>query len=160
VEYALATSGLAPHLLTLEITETTLMRSSELSAVRLAALKALGVKLAIDDFGTGYCSLAYLRQFPVDAIKIDRSFVASMEDSVEGASLVRTIVQLGRDLGLETVAEGIETSSQLHRLQVEECVAGQGYLLGRPLDVAAVTLLVSGDPSLAGTGSAARLEPA
>jgi EAL domain-containing protein (putative c-di-GMP-specific phosphodiesterase class I) len=101
------------------------------------------VKLAIDDFGTGYCSLAYLQQFPVDAIKIDQSFVASMEDSPEGASLVHTIVQLGRDLGLDTVAEGIETASQLQHLQNEHCVAGQGYLLGRPLGVEAVSALLA-----------------
>jgi EAL domain-containing protein (putative c-di-GMP-specific phosphodiesterase class I) len=124
--------------LTIEITETTLMQDTELSAMRLRALKRAGVKLAIDDFGTGYCSLAYLQQFPVDSLKIDRSFVSQMASSVEGAALVRTIVQMGRDLNLDTLAEGIETPEQLTRLQVEECKSGQGYLFARPLAVEAL----------------------
>jgi diguanylate cyclase (GGDEF)-like protein len=138
VERTLVLSGLQPRLLTIEITETTLMQDTELSAMRLRALKRAGVKLAIDDFGTGYCSLAYLQQFPVDSLKIDRSFVSQMASSVEGAALVRTIVQMGRDLNLDTLAEGIETPEQLTRLQVEECKSGQGYLFARPLAVEAL----------------------
>ncbi len=144
VERTLAASGLEPRLLTIEITETTLMQDTKLSAMRLRALKQAGVKLAIDDFGTGYCSLAYLQQFPVDSLKIDRSFVSQMESSAEGAALVRTIVQMGRDLNLDTLAEGIETTEQLTRLQLEECKSGQGYLFARPLAVAALEELLGG----------------
>jgi diguanylate cyclase (GGDEF)-like protein len=144
VERTLAASGLEPRLLTIEITETTLMQDTELSAMRLRGLKRAGVKLAIDDFGTGYCSLAYLQQFPVDSLKIDRSFVSQMESSAEGAALVRTIVQMGRDLNLDTLAEGIETTEQLTRLQLEECKSGQGYLFARPLAVAALEELLGG----------------
>ncbi|MGD0808153.1 MAG: bifunctional diguanylate cyclase/phosphodiesterase [Acidimicrobiales bacterium] len=144
VERTLAASGLEPRLLTIEITETTLMQDTKLSAMRLRGLKRAGVKLAIDDFGTGYCSLAYLQQFPVDSLKIDRSFVSQMETSAEGAALVRTIVQMGRDLNLDTLAEGIETAGQLTRLQMEECKSGQGYLFARPLAVAALEELFAG----------------
>jgi diguanylate cyclase (GGDEF)-like protein len=144
VERTLAVSGLQPRLLTIEITETTLMQDAQLSALRLRALKRAGVKLAIDDFGTGYCSLAYLQQFPVDSLKIDRSFVSQMGSSAEGAALVRTIVQMGRDLNLDTLAEGIETTEQLTRLQLEECKSGQGYLFARPLAVAALEELLAG----------------
>ncbi len=114
VERTLELSGLEPPLLTIEITETTLMQDATLSALRLRALKRAGVKLAIDDFGTGYCSLAYLQQFPVDSHKIDRSFVSRMESSAEGAALIHTIVQMARDLNLGPVAEGIETSRTAH----------------------------------------------
>jgi diguanylate cyclase (GGDEF)-like protein len=144
VERTLGVSGLQPRLLTIEITETTLMQDAKLSALRLRALKRAGVKLAIDDFGTGYCSLAYLQQFPIDSLKIDRSFVSQMGSSAEGAALVRTIVQMGRDLNLDTLAEGIETTEQLTRLQLEECKSGQGYLFARPLAVAALEELFEG----------------
>ena len=144
VEQTLALSGLQPRLLTIEITETTLMQDTQLSATRLRGLKRLGVTLAIDDFGTGYCSLAYLQQFPVDSLKIDRSFVSRMESSAEGAALIHTIVQMARDLNLSTVAEGIETAEQLTRLRLEECKNGQGYLFARPLTVAALDELFAG----------------
>jgi len=142
VEGALARAGLSPGLLTIEITETTLMRDALLSARRLSALKEIGVKVAIDDFGTGYCSLAYLQQFPVDTLKIDQSFVSRLESSTEGAALVRTILQMGRDLNLETLAEGIETPGQLARLRSESCTNGQGYLLAHPLSAAAMDALI------------------
>jgi EAL domain-containing protein (putative c-di-GMP-specific phosphodiesterase class I) len=129
----LADTGLDPGLLTLEITETMLMRDAPTSAQQLHALKELGVRIAIDDFGTGYSSLAYLQQFPVDALKIDRSFIQGIEDSPESAALIRTLVQLGKALGIETVAEGIEQQSQLELLQREGCDSGQGYLFARPL---------------------------
>jgi len=144
VEQTLALSGLPPRLLTIEITETTLMQDTRLSATRLRGLKRLGVTLAIDDFGTGYCSLAYLQQFPVDSLKIDRSFVSQMGSSAEGAALIHTIVQMARDLNLNTVAEGIETAEQLTRLRLEECQSGQGYLFARPLTVAALDELFAG----------------
>jgi diguanylate cyclase (GGDEF)-like protein len=146
VQHALDSSGLSPQSLTIEITETTLMRDTELSTLRLRALKQLGINLAIDDFGTGYCSLAYLQQFPVDSLKIDQSFVSLMETSPEGAALIHTIVQMGRDLNLETLAEGIETPAQLARLRLEECTNGQGFLFARPLEVSALDDLIASLP--------------
>ncbi|HSO93409.1 MAG TPA: bifunctional diguanylate cyclase/phosphodiesterase [Candidatus Dormibacteraeota bacterium] len=133
------TSGLEPEALTLEITETVLMRDAEAAASRLRALKALGVRLAIDDFGTGYSSLAYLHQFPVDALKIDRSFMSGISSSTEAAALLHTLVGLGKALGLETLGEGVEEQAQLEQLQREECDSGQGFLYARPLDVEAIT---------------------
>jgi diguanylate cyclase (GGDEF)-like protein len=138
VRSALAQSELDPQALTLEITETTLMRDAEATARRLHALKELGLRIAIDDFGTGYSSLAYLRQFPADALKIDRSFISGIAASKESAALVHTLVQLGRQLDIETLAEGIEDQSQLQALQREHCDHGQGFLFSRPLDVGAV----------------------
>jgi len=135
VEGALSRSGLDPEALTLEITESTLMRNVEETARRLAAVKQLGVRIAIDDFGTGYSSLAHLQQFPVDALKIDRSFIAGLNDNKEGETLMHTLVQLGKALSLETFAEGIEQHQQLSKLRGEDCESGQGFLYSRPLDV-------------------------
>jgi diguanylate cyclase (GGDEF)-like protein len=137
VEGALSDSGLAPEALTIEITETTLMRNVEETARRLAAVKRLGVRIAIDDFGTGYSSLAHLQRFPVDALKIDRSFIAGLSQNKEGETLIHTLVQLGKALSIETFAEGIEQQQQLSKLRDEDCDSGQGFLFARPLDVAA-----------------------
>ena len=142
VQHALAESGLRPGSLTLEITETVLMRDADASVRHLHALKALGVRIAIDDFGTGYSSLAYLRQFPVDALKIDRSFISGVASNPEAKALIHTLVQLGKSLGIETLAEGIEESSQLDHLQREACDSGQGYLFARPLAADAVSELL------------------
>jgi diguanylate cyclase (GGDEF)-like protein len=138
VRLALLTSGLPAASLTLEITETAIMKDVAAVVPRLAALKATGVRIAIDDFGTGYSSLAYLQQFPIDTLKIDRSFISAMAESPESAALVRTLVQLGKALGLETLAEGIEELDQYSQLEREQCDSGQGYLYARPLDVEAV----------------------
>jgi diguanylate cyclase (GGDEF)-like protein len=135
VEDALSESGLDPGALTLEITETTLMRNAEETARRLSAIKALGVRIAIDDFGTGYSSLAHLQKFPVDALKIDRSFIARLTENPEGETLIHTLVQLGKALSIETLAEGIEHQRELSLLQDEQCDSGQGFLYARPLDV-------------------------
>ncbi len=108
IEEALSQSGLDPEALTIEITETTLMRNIEETARRLAQVKQLGVRIAIDDFGTGYSSLAHLQRFPVDALKIDRSFILGPKHNPEGETLIRTLVQLGKSLAIETFAEGIE----------------------------------------------------
>jgi EAL domain-containing protein (putative c-di-GMP-specific phosphodiesterase class I) len=143
VEDALDHSGLDPAALIIEVTETTLMRDTDATVRRLKLLKDLGVRVAIDDFGTGYSSLAYLRRFPVDALKIDRSFVSGMADSTESSALIHTLVQLGRTLGIETLAEGIEESWQLESLQREHCDQGQGFLFARPLEPGAVEELVA-----------------
>jgi diguanylate cyclase (GGDEF)-like protein len=136
VEGALAHSGLDPKALTIEITETTLMRNVEETACRLAQVKALGVRIAIDDFGTGYSSIAHLQRFPVDALKIDRSFISGMRDNLEGETLIQTLVQLGKALSIETFAEGIEQPQELSVLRDQDCDSGQGFLFARPLDVA------------------------
>jgi diguanylate cyclase (GGDEF)-like protein len=137
VEHALAESGLQAAALTLEITETTLMRDAQETVRRLTEIKALGVRVAIDDFGTGYSSLAHLRQFPVDALKIDRSFITGLAHNLEGETLVHTLVQLGKALSIETIAEGIEQPSELSLLRGEECDGGQGFLYAKPLDASA-----------------------
>jgi EAL domain-containing protein (putative c-di-GMP-specific phosphodiesterase class I) len=131
---ALRESGVDPALLTLEITESALMHDVPAAARRLGELKMLGVRLAIDDFGTGYSSLAYLRQFPVDALKIDRSFISSLGSSAEAAAIIQTLVQLGKTLRIDTLAEGIEDHDQLQHLQRARCDHGQGFLFARPLD--------------------------
>jgi diguanylate cyclase (GGDEF)-like protein len=133
VQAALDETGLEPGKLTLEITEATLMSDTAAAVARLAELKDLGVRLAIDDFGTGYSTLAYLRQFPVDILKIDRMFVEALADSHESTVLVRSLVQLGKTLGLQVVAEGIEHGHQLRHLQQDLCDVGQGFLYSRPL---------------------------
>jgi EAL domain-containing protein (putative c-di-GMP-specific phosphodiesterase class I) len=138
VQAALMASGLPAECLTLEITETMLMRDALRSELQLRELKALGVRIAIDDFGTGYCSLGYLQDFPVDALKIDRSFITDISSSPEAGALIHTLVQLGKTLGIETYAEGIEIRSQLQHLQNEECDSGQGYLFARPLSADAL----------------------
>ena len=133
VSAALAGSGLDPAALTLEITETALMRDPAATAEVLAALKGLGVRIAVDDFGTGYSSMAYLRQFPVDALKIDRSFISGGAATKESDALIHTLIQLGKALDLETVGEGIEETAQLRHLQCEQCDSGQGFLFARPM---------------------------
>ncbi|HVC06472.1 MAG TPA: EAL domain-containing protein [Solirubrobacterales bacterium] len=133
VEEALTLSGLDPTMLTIEITETTLMSNAEETARRLASLKDLGVRIAVDDFGTGYSSLAHLRQFPVDVLKIDRSFISQLAEGSEGEILLHTLVQLGKALSIETTAEGIERPQDLSRIKSEECNNGQGFLFTRPL---------------------------
>ncbi len=133
VSNALITSGLEPSMLILEVTESSLMRDSVATVARLNQLKQLGVKVAIDDFGTGYSSLAYLRQFPVDVLKIDRSFVADMSRSPDAAALIHTLIELGHTLGLQTLAEGIETHEQLEGLRAEGCDHGQGFLFSGPV---------------------------
>ncbi len=137
IEGALTESGLDPGALTIEITETALMRNIEDTARRLTAIKKLGVRIAIDDFGTGYSSLAHLQKFPVDALKIDRSFISGMTSNQEGETLIHTLVQLGKALSLETFAEGIEQQQELSVLRDEDCDNGQGFLYARPLDAAA-----------------------
>jgi predicted signal transduction protein with EAL and GGDEF domain len=138
---ALADSGLDPSLLTLELTESVLMRDADATIQRLQALRDLGVKLAIDDFGTGYSSMAYLRRFPVDVLKIDRSFIGAMARSPEARSLIHTLVQLGKTLGLDTLAEGIEDNTQLEELQRQQCEYGQGFYYSRPVSASAVEAL-------------------
>jgi diguanylate cyclase (GGDEF)-like protein len=131
---ALQASGVDPGSITIEITETALMRDVGAASERLKQIKALGVRIAIDDFGTGSSSLAYLRQFSADLLKIDRTFIAEMGDSTESAAIIHTLVELGERLGIETLAEGIEEPGQLRQLRDERCDRGQGFLFAHPLD--------------------------
>jgi diguanylate cyclase (GGDEF)-like protein/PAS domain S-box-containing protein len=131
VRDALQAAGLAPERLTLEITESVLTQDTEAVLIQLTALKALGVSLAIDDFGTGYSSLSYLRRFPIDILKIDKSFIDSVAD--RGSALVKAIVNMGDSLHMTTVAEGIEHATQAAVLHELGCDIGQGYLFARPV---------------------------
>lgn len=130
---ALQISGLDPRRLTIEITESTVMRAPELALEKLNALKALGIKLAIDDFGTGYSSLSHLQYFPVDELKIDRSFVSRIDEGDRAAAFIRTIIALAKSLSVDVVAEGIEEPAQRAFLQSAGCDFGQGFLYSRPL---------------------------
>ncbi|SEO75679.1 PAS domain S-box-containing protein/diguanylate cyclase (GGDEF) domain-containing protein [Trujillonella endophytica] len=139
---ALAASGLPASALVLEVTETALVSDPERASECLAALRALGLRLALDDFGTGYSSLAHLRQFTVDVLKIDRSFVATIGDDGVMPPIVRGMIDLGRTLGLEIVAEGVETETQRRLLVEGSCDSAQGYLFARPLEPADASLLL------------------
>jgi diguanylate cyclase (GGDEF)-like protein/PAS domain S-box-containing protein len=144
VEVALSQSGLDPGALILEITESFLLDDTESAAVTLARLKALGVRIALDDFGTGYSSLAHLDRFPVDVLKIDKSFVDALESSdAERSSLVRAIVNLGMTLGLHVTAEGIEGHGQLASLRAMGCELGQGFLFAKPMDANALRATIT-----------------
>jgi diguanylate cyclase (GGDEF)-like protein/PAS domain S-box-containing protein len=148
VSSVLAATGLPPGLLTLELTESVLMQDAEAATAMLVDLKRLGVRLAIDDFGTGYSSLNYLRRFPIDELKIDRSFVSSLDDGPTQSAVVLSILRLSETLHLETVAEGIEEPSQLAVLRDLGADLGQGYFFARPLDVDAVTALIKANAPL------------
>jgi diguanylate cyclase (GGDEF)-like protein/PAS domain S-box-containing protein len=137
----LADAGLPPDALSLEVTERVLIEGAEPMISELAELRAAGIRLAIDDFGTGYASLAYLRELPVDIIKIDPSFVAGLGRDGTLALLTRTIVQVGHDLAIEVVAEGIERPEQLELLRAMGCGLGQGYLVARPMTAAGIAAL-------------------
>jgi EAL domain-containing protein (putative c-di-GMP-specific phosphodiesterase class I) len=142
VAAALAETGLPPSALTIELSERMLVEDAGLIADRLAELHDLGVKLAIDDFGTGYASLAHLRQLPADIIKIDPSFVSGLGQDPVLTMLTKTIVQVGRDLGMQVVAEGIEQSRQLAELREMGCGYGQGFLVARPMAAPGVESLI------------------
>ena len=148
VQEALTLSGIDPGSLIIEVTESTLMRDANATVSRLKKLKEIGVMVAIDDFGTGYSSLAYLRQFPVDVLKIDRSFVADMDGRADSSALIHTLVELGRTLGLVTLAEGIEHQGQLESLRSEQCDSGQGFMFSKPVppaDIEAILLRTQRD---------------
>ncbi|WP_432967770.1 putative bifunctional diguanylate cyclase/phosphodiesterase [Dactylosporangium sp. CA-233914] len=147
VASVLAATGLPAQRLCLEMTESVLMTDTEENLAVLLSLKDIGVRLAIDDFGTGYSSLSYLRRFPVDTLKIDRSFVERLSGAAPDAALARTIVQLGQSLGMATVAEGIEEYAQFLALRRMGCDLAQGYYFSRPLPAAEATRLLK-DPAV------------
>ena len=133
VASALATSGLAPHRLELEITEGVLLQENDANLATLHALRNLGLRISMDDFGTGYSSLSYLRAFPFDKIKIDRSFVSGKAAEGHSMAIIRAIASLGASFGMTTVAEGVETAEQMRRIREEGCTDVQGYLISRPI---------------------------
>ena len=137
-------SGLAPQFLEVEITESVLMRDAEATATTLKALKDMGVCIAMDDFGTGYSSLSYLKRFPIDTLKIDKSFTQDICANHDGASIVSAIAALGRSLDLSLVAEGVETPEQRAFLETQQCDRMQGYLLSRPLQSDQVARFLTG----------------
>lgn len=147
VDNALQRADLPPHLLTLELTESVLVASGERAEQQLNALKDRGVKLALDDFGTGYASLAYLQRLPVDIVKIDRSFTAKIDSGAADLALLEGIVGLGKALGLQLVAEGIERGAQQGIVQELGCHGAQGFHFGRPAPAAAATRALSVDPA-------------
>ncbi|MHB1353900.1 MAG: EAL domain-containing protein [Thiobacillus sp.] len=143
VEQALREEGIPPHHLELEITESTVMQDVEMTGDILAALDALGVRLAIDDFGTGYSSLAYLKRFPLNALKIDQAFIRDSAHDSNIAAIAEASISLGHKLGLEVVAEGVETAEQLAFLRTHECDLIQGFYFSRPLPADALTLFLA-----------------
>jgi EAL domain-containing protein (putative c-di-GMP-specific phosphodiesterase class I) len=143
VRAALADSGLSPARLQLEVTENVLIDDAALAVEHLEELRALGVRIALDDFGTGYSSLSYVRRFPLDELKIDRSFVDRIAQADGDSALVCTIATLAEQLGLRLVAEGIEREEQVAALQTLHCEFGQGFLFARPLESEALAALLS-----------------
>lgn len=139
----LATTGAPPARLALEITESVVLGDISQAAAKLARLQALGIRVALDDFGTGYSSLTYLSRLPLDQIKIDQSFVAHLPEDANDAMLARTIIAMGRGLGMEVLAEGVETVAQLDFLKEHGCDSFQGYLIARPMPVAGFETLLA-----------------
>ena len=135
-------TGVAAAALKLEITESAVMENADLAIEVLKQLRQLGCQLSIDDFGTGYSSLSYLHKFPIDMLKVDRSFVSTMEDGSENGEIVRTVIALAKTLGLSVVAEGIESIHQLHQLRILGCEYGQGFLFARPVPAEEATALL------------------
>jgi diguanylate cyclase (GGDEF)-like protein/PAS domain S-box-containing protein len=142
IKAILADTGIDPRGLKLEITESVVMENIETTTALLWKLRELGLRLSIDDFGTGYSSLSYLHRFPIDTLKIDRSFVSRMVDNNENMEIVRTIVMLAKNLGMDVVAEGVETKEQLQHLRKLECENGQGYLFSKPLVMKAAEKII------------------
>jgi EAL domain-containing protein (putative c-di-GMP-specific phosphodiesterase class I) len=140
----LAETGLEPRSLILEITENVLMRDVEATRTALNEIKELGVQLAVDDFGTGYSSLQYLRGFPIDILKIDKSFVDGVAGASDESALARAIIDLGNSFQLRVVAEGIEQREQLDKLRALGCDLGQGFYIARPMDPKALEATFAG----------------
>jgi len=146
----LAETGLEPGRLILEITESVMMHNADRMQERLGELKALGLRLAIDDFGTGYSSLSYLKQFPFDLLKIDKSFIDDVREEPQQRELTRAIIELGKTLDLELVAEGIERADQLSRLRALNCELGQGFYFSQPMDPDAIAALLANSNGASG----------
>lgn len=145
IKTVISESGIDPSSLKLELTESAVMENAETAILMLKQIKETGVRISIDDFGTGYSSLSYLHRFPIDLLKVDRSFVSAMEENTENGEIVRTVIALAKALGLKVVAEGIESIHQFHQLRILGCEFGQGYLFSKPLPVADIERLLQDD---------------
>lgn len=143
INAVIAQTGIHPSSLKLELTESAVMENAETAILMLQQIKETGVQISIDDFGTGYSSLSYLHRFPIDLLKVDRSFVGAMEENSENGEIVRTVIALAKALGLKVVAEGIESIHQFHQLRILGCEYGQGYLFSKPLPVADISRLLA-----------------
>jgi EAL domain-containing protein (putative c-di-GMP-specific phosphodiesterase class I) len=147
VRAILKETGMDPGLLEFELTETALMQDSASTVTVLDALRDMGVQLTLDDFGTGYSSLSYLNRFPIDALKIDKSFVRGLCTDAGDANIVSAVINMGKSFGLKVIAEGVETREQFLRLQAQQCAEGQGYYFQRPLAASEFTKLLGSDLS-------------
>jgi predicted signal transduction protein with EAL and GGDEF domain len=136
-------ANLEPQYLELELTETAVMRDYEKTCVVLQALSAMGVRIAVDDFGTGYSNLSYLKRFPIDTLKLDKSFIRDIPKNANDTTLVSSVIDMAHSLNLNVVAEGVETTQQLKFLRAHECGEGQGYYFSKPVDAADCRLLLS-----------------
>ena len=143
IKTVISETGIDPACLKLELTESAVMENAETAILMLKQIKETGVQITIDDFGTGYSSFSYLHQFPIDLLKVDRSFVSAMEENTENGEIVRTVITLAKALNLKVVAEGIESIHQFHQLRVLGCEYGQGYLFSKPLQVADIERLLA-----------------
>ncbi|MET0962836.1 MAG: GGDEF domain-containing phosphodiesterase, partial [Noviherbaspirillum sp.] len=152
VAAALEAAGLPPELLELELTESALIEDMDVSARRLGELKASGIRIAVDDFGTGYSALAYLQRFPLDILKLDRSFINQQIADGGNVNFIKAFIDLAHALNLSVVAEGIETAATLDTLRAASCDEGQGYLFSKPLSLAEFQLFLARLPSPAGGG--------
>ena len=142
IKTVIVETGIDPAHLKLELTESAVMENAETAILMLKQIKDTGVQISIDDFGTGYSSLSYLHRFPIDLLKVDRSFVSAMEENTENGEIVRTVIALAKALNLKVVAEGIESVHQFHQLRILGCEYGQGYLFSKPLPVADIERLL------------------
>ena len=148
VTRALAEHGLTAQRLELELTETAMVDDGRRINATLTALRSLGVRIAMDDFGTGYSSLAHLREFDLDRIKIDRSFIDSAPDDISSLAVLRAVTMMAKDLSIATTGEGVESEEQLARLLDLGCGTAQGYLLGRPMTAEAARALMQTSDAL------------
>jgi EAL domain-containing protein (putative c-di-GMP-specific phosphodiesterase class I) len=145
IDRVIADTGFDPGKLELELTESTIMQNVEQTIKQLTELKQLGVVLSLDDFGTGYSSLSYLTRFPLDTLKVDRSFIHNLGEGKLDATLVTTIVAMAKSLGLKVVAEGVETESQKDFMTELDCDAGQGFLFAKPMPAEELEQLLTKD---------------
>ena len=159
VRSALEQAGIKGSNLMLEITESVLMEDRQPIIRDLDALRKLGVRIAIDDFGTGYSALSYLREFPIDTVKMDRSFVHNLGQDAADQALVRSVVELGEALDMQIIAEGIEVQGQLDSVTGLRCDIGQGYFFAPPLDADAMRTLLNDGRAGSGDAYASRQQP-
>jgi len=139
----LASTGLEPRFLELELTETAVMRDFDATSAVLQSLSAMGIRIAVDDFGTGYSNLSYLKRFPINTLKLDKSFVHDIPDNANIATIVRSVIQMGHNLHLKVIAEGVENAEQLKFLQAYDCAEGQGYYFSKPVDPSECQAMIS-----------------